>query len=54
MVLEFLDLAVFQPEVFQILPIKQVFIVVVQRVNIGIKDIFIGAPKVVKLPQCIF
>ncbi len=34
-------------KVFQILPIEEVFFV-----DIGSEDIVIGAPKVVKLPQC--
>ncbi len=45
---------VFLQEVFQILPIEQVFFDVVQWVDMGCEDIVIGAPKVVKLPQCIF
>ncbi len=40
---------VFQPEVFQILSLEQVFFVVVPWVNIGSEDIVIGAPKGVKL-----
>ncbi len=39
----------FLQEVFQILPLEEVFLV-----DIGSEDIVIGAPKVVKLPQCIF
>ncbi len=39
---------VFLQEVLQILPIMQVFFVVIQRINIG------SAPKVVKLSQGIF